>query len=255
MATDHALAAIGRRRLRRLRKLVAEAAVPGVDVPLMLAIGERETGIRNIVGDAGHGRGWLQIDDRWHAEWLAAQRGCPSGKWTPVFASALPAGRVPGFTAATRRALALLASNAAHARQSGVPARDVLRVAVAGYNAGPGNAVAAYRSGDVDSRTANGDYSADVLRRRARIAGAMGGVGSVPPWPGRLLRRSPATIGHDVRRWQAQMRARGWAIPVTGTFDARSEEVCRTFQTEKGLQVDGTVGEETWHAAWTAALN
>ena len=38
------------------------------DLPagLMLAIASRETNMRNINGDGGHGRGVFQIDDRYH---------------------------------------------------------------------------------------------------------------------------------------------------------------------------------------------
>jgi predicted chitinase len=63
----------------------------------------------------------------------------------------------------------------------------------------------------------------------------------------------------DVKTWQAQMRARGWKaggalLAADGIFGAKSEEVCRAFQREKGLGADGKVGPKTWGAAWTAAV-
>lgn len=58
----------------------------------------------------------------------------------------------------------------------------------------------------------------------------------------------------DVSVWQAQMRARGWPLQVDGVFGQRSDAVARAFQHEKGLQVDGFVGVETWTAAWTSPV-
>ena len=47
------------------------------DLPpgLMLAVASRETHMKNIRGDGGHGRGVFQIDDRWHPAWLARHAG------------------------------------------------------------------------------------------------------------------------------------------------------------------------------------
>jgi len=43
---------------------------------LLLALASRETDMNDIVGDKGHGRGLFQIDDRFHADWLAGH-GAP----------------------------------------------------------------------------------------------------------------------------------------------------------------------------------
>lgn len=78
---------------------------------------------------------------------------------------------------------------------------------------------------------------------------------TAPLFPGRLLRlTSPMRTGDDVRVWQRQMRARGWSIAVDGVYGPASEVVCRAFQTEKGLAVDGIVGPDTWRAAWEAPI-
>ena len=66
-------------------------------------------------------------------------------------------------------------------------------------------------------------------------------------------------VGHndrvpDVKRWQAQMKARGWRLDADGIFGNASATVARTFQAEKGLGVDGKVGPKTWAAAWTAGV-
>lgn len=58
----------------------------------------------------------------------------------------------------------------------------------------------------------------------------------------------------NVSTWQAQMRARGWNISVDGQYGDQSYNVCRQFQAEKGLGVDGLVGPQTWGATWTAPV-
>jgi peptidoglycan hydrolase-like protein with peptidoglycan-binding domain len=50
------------------------------------------------------------------------------------------------------------------------------------------------------------------------------------------------------------MRQRGWNMMVDGQYGPQSVDVCRKFQKEKGLAVDGLVGPQTWAAAWTAAV-
>jgi hypothetical protein len=79
--------------------------------------------------------------------------------------------------------------------------------------------------------------------------------GPAPAWPGRyLLLSDPMMNGGDVNQWQGQMANRGWALDVDGWFGKQSLSVCKTFQDEKGLKVDGVVGPSTWNAAWSAPL-
>jgi hypothetical protein len=77
---------------------------------------------------------------------------------------------------------------------------------------------------------------------------------SGPPWPGRELKQPPTMKGPDVRQWEKQMKARGWKIGVDGDYDASDEAICRQFQAEKGLEVDGEVGPVTWRAAWNVEI-
>jgi hypothetical protein len=58
----------------------------------------------------------------------------------------------------------------------------------------------------------------------------------------------------DVRTWQNKMKSRGWAITVDQQFGPASEDVCKKFQREKGLAVDGKVGPQTWSATWSAPV-
>lgn len=55
----------------------------------------------------------------------------------------------------------------------------------------------------------------------------------------------------DVKTWQSKMSSRGWTIDVDQIFGPQSERVCRQFQAEKALDVDGLVGPQTWEATWT----
>lgn len=74
----------------------------------------------------------------------------------------------------------------------------------------------------------------------------------IPAFPGRDLHQPPIMTGADVRTWQTQMAALGWAITVDGAYGPSSETICRQVQAEKHLVVDGVVGPATWQAAWTA---
>lgn len=61
--------------------------------------------------------------------------------------------------------------------------------------------------------------------------------------------------GHPgLRQWQQRMRDRGWRIDVNGLYDARTAEVAKAFQSEKGLNPDGLIGSYTFRAAWTAPV-
>lgn len=102
---------------------------------------------------------------------------------------------------------------------------------------------------------------AEILRRAGGAAPAPPSTapaptppaaGSAPPWPGTYLRNF--TSGGGTRQWQQQMANRGWAIGVDDQYGAQSEGVCRQFQAEKGLAVDGVVGPQTWAATWTAPV-
>ena len=54
----------------------------------------------------------------------------------------------------------------------------------------------------------------------------------------------------NVRTWQSQMRARKWKLDADGQYGPESERICRQFQANKGLSVDGLVGPSTWSATW-----
>jgi hypothetical protein len=58
--------------------------------------------------------------------------------------------------------------------------------------------------------------------------------------------------GDWVTKWQTVMRdKRKWKIKVDGVYGGESAGVCRQFQKNKKLKVDGLVGPQTWRASWT----
>jgi N-acetyl-anhydromuramyl-L-alanine amidase AmpD len=87
-----------------------------------------------------------------------------------------------------------------------------------------------------------------------RGSGPGPGGTKAPKFPGRLLTQPPIMHGADVKTWQTQMHKRGWKIATDGTYGPPAEKVCRAFQEDKHLGVDGIVGPKTWAAAWTAPI-
>ena len=99
-------------------------------------------------GDHGHGRGLMQIDDRSHADFTNTER------WKNPRDNILFGCKV------------LFDSRKTFERKTGLQGEKLLRGALAGYNAGPGNAVKTFQQGiDIDSFTTGHDYSKDVINR------------------------------------------------------------------------------------------
>jgi hypothetical protein len=86
---------------------------------------------------------------------------------------------------------------------------------------------------------------------------------SHPVWTGYFYTlTSPPTQANAIQVWQKQMIARGWILGTTGpsqkgddgVFTQRSYDVLLQFQREKGLEVDGILGPNSWNAAWEALV-
>jgi hypothetical protein len=114
---------------------------------ILLGIASRETNIKNIDGDGGHGRGIMQIDDRAFPEFANSSHS-KDPRHNILKGAEVLNGK--------RRFLS----------KKGVTGDLLLRASVAAYNAGEGRVIQRIRKGEsVDSVTAHGDYSADVLAR------------------------------------------------------------------------------------------
>jgi hypothetical protein len=150
----------------------AAAKAPHVDRALVEALASRETNMRNIVGDGGHGRGMFQADDRYQEAWLRSVKGCDNGTSTPTHKSAWPKGLVPTISAGAMFAVRVIEANVGECIREGIPDGERLFVAVAAYNRGLHGAIMAYKQGGrrrVDAVTANGNYATDVLERAAYL--------------------------------------------------------------------------------------
>ncbi|TDB90948.1 peptidoglycan-binding protein [Actinomadura sp. KC216] len=69
-----------------------------------------------------------------------------------------------------------------------------------------------------------------------------------------MLQYPPLRKTETCRKWQQRMKDRGWDIAVDGWYGPASKTVCRRFQAEKGLSVDGIVGPNTWRATWESPV-
>lgn len=165
-----ALANMGNYRVKRTQVVAAQGESDGISGVLLLCLGLRETGLKNINNAAGTDRGCFQISDLYHPEFLRSVPGCPAGQWhTEPGKTALDKGYAPRFEDGLQEAIRILHEGQAFARDHGVQPYDVTRFAVASYNAGVGGALKGYREGDVDQYTTGHDYSAWVLARRAEV--------------------------------------------------------------------------------------
>lgn len=185
--TDQARGALhefGRGRWDVLVELANDGPADGIAATLLAGIGLEESHLRNVVGDGGHGRGCMQIDDRSHQSFLRSHAGCKDGTWTVSLSAksggALAAGYVPPLVAAVSYAQGLLRANWQFGLAHGVKESHLKQFAVAAYNCGAGNALRSYQEGGIraiDKRTANGHYSADVLGNQRAVAAAVDELG------------------------------------------------------------------------------
>ena len=127
------------------------AAAQNLELAFVLAIGSRETNLRDETGDGGHGHGVLQVDDRWHPE----VAGKPIHRATPE--ELIDAGC---------QILAEAVRGVAHAHPDWPP-DDQLKVAASAYNAGLRAALRGSAEGDSDKYATPPPYGRDVMQRRA----------------------------------------------------------------------------------------
>lgn len=147
------------------------ASTYGFPVEVLLALASRETNMRNIVGDGGHGHGVMQIDDRSYPEW------CRSGTWQNVKAAidkgaSVLDGKRKQVVEGQGKDLKV-AGTSFHG-QPGLSADDIQRIMIAAYNSGLWAYYSFSTRGDPDLRTTHRDYSADTLKRAAVFAHLLG---------------------------------------------------------------------------------
>lgn len=156
----------------------AAAPAPHVDAAMLMALASRETNMRNVVGDSGHGRGMWQADDRWQEVWLKTHRGCKSGTSIPIYRDAWAKGRVLTISDGAKFATLTLEANVSACIRENVRNGDRMFVAVAAWNMGLHGALVAYKRGGrsaVDAGTTHKDYATDVFERLVYLRRIMAG--------------------------------------------------------------------------------
>lgn len=137
-----------------IRKVAAQYQIPPA---LIAGIGSREShwGLAlNPVGptgtgDNGHGRGLMQIDDRWHHDFIESEKWSDANE-NIIYGAAVLKNCIEIFRKKTEvKSLSFL-----------------FRAGTSGYNCGPSRAIDAFNFGyDIDYFTTGRDYSKDVFNR------------------------------------------------------------------------------------------
>lgn len=165
-----ALTRLGHYRVMAAQAVALEGAPDGISGALLLSLGLRETGLRNINNPSDTDHGCFQISELYHWGWLAKQPGCKEGEWTVSPGhSAVEDGYCPRYTPALEYAIDVLHTGLEYARVKRLPEIARISFAVASYNAGVGGAMNGYKAGDVDRYTTGLDYSSWVLRHRTMV--------------------------------------------------------------------------------------
>jgi hypothetical protein len=138
---------------------------------LLLGIASRETNMKNIVGDGGHGYGVMQIDDRSYPDW------CSDG-WKDVDAciqkgALVLDGKREQIRSGEGKSLKI--GGATFRGAPSVSDTDLIRVSVAAYNSGLWAFYCFSKGRDPDAKSTGHDYSKDVLNRTQLFATFLSG--------------------------------------------------------------------------------
>ena len=142
--------------------LIAAAAVKWNIRPEVIGgiIRRESEGRADVLGDAGHGHGLMQIDDRSYPEF------CNSDNWAnPTDNINQGCGAFAGYR---KQVMAECEKFSVAATEE-----DIERMSIAAFNCGADNAVHCFRHGeDIDNRTTGKDYSCCVLEFAAEYFSA-----------------------------------------------------------------------------------
>jgi hypothetical protein len=137
---------------------------------ILIAIASRETDMRNIIGDGGHGYGIMQIDDRSFPDW------CHSGAWKDVRSGIMKGALVLDGKREQVRNGQGKSLNVGGLPFTGatIPSEDeLMRIAIAAYNCGLWAYYSYSTEDNPDLRSTHQDYSADTLARAAVFRGLL----------------------------------------------------------------------------------
>lgn len=167
---DDAVRRLGPYRTMVAHELATDGAPDAFSGALLLSLGLRESGLRNINNAAKTDHGAFQINQVAHEAFLREQPGCPVGTWNPSPPhKAIEPDFAPRFAPACSYALAMLKANYRYATHLIADPGMWLSFAIAAYNAGQGGAERGFHAGDIDKYTSGADYSAWVIRHRTKV--------------------------------------------------------------------------------------
>lgn len=179
---------------------------------LLHAVGSRETNLRNVVGDGGHGHGVFQLDDRFHP---------------------IPVGFDQDVRAQAQKAAEMLVANY---RRFGSWER----------------ACNAYNSGSPDVMATTGhNYGPDVMERQRYLAALTGG-GLVITIPDMEYGQRSTTIAKLQDWLNTTFPAYSHIDPVSGYYGGQTTAVIKEFQARAGVSGgDGrNIGPQTKAKLW-----
>lgn len=108
-----------------------------------------------------------------------------------------------------------------------------------------------FNPGNIDGKYGNQCKEACVAFQRAKGLSADGICGT-KTWGAleqekrTLKNTSPMMTGEDVIYFQEKMKEKGYSLSVDGKYGKNSEEICKKFQSARGITIDGICGKNTW---------
>lgn len=111
-------------------------------------------------------------------------------------------------------------------------------------------------AGDAGTQYANdGQYDLDVFKPGLPFWDTHHGGTTPPPpvnWQEHMMQQLPVVhqgaTGATVRTIQGLCGARGWPVPIDGSFGPETENAVHLVQGHAGITTDGIVGPQTWPA-------
>ena len=134
----------------------------GFSVTILMAVASRETNIKSIIGDSGHGYGIMQIDDRSYPDW------CHSGVWKDPRSAILKGAQVldgKREDIINNQGKIIKFAGRSFIGKSNLNQDEILRTTLAGYNSGWWAYYNLSINNDPDLRTSGKNYSSDTLDR------------------------------------------------------------------------------------------